>query len=89
MANVTVRFFATFREASGCEDASADASDLSDLLSLLTVRYGERFTRLVRNRSADSFVVLVNGRNAGQLQGLGTVLRDGDEVSLFPPISGG
>jgi len=89
MANVTVRFFATFREASGCQEASADASDLSCLLDLLAVRYGEGFARLVRDRVADSFVVMVNGRNAGQLQGLGTVLRDGDEVSLFPPISGG
>jgi len=89
MANVTVRFFATFREASGCQEASADASDLADLLSLLSARYGERFSRLVRDPAADSFVVLVNGGNAGQLQGLGTVLRDGDEVSLFPPISGG
>lgn len=89
MAAVKVRFFATFREASGCQETSADASDLSGLLDLLSLRYGAPFDRLVRDRAADAFVVMVNGRNAGQMRGLDTRLEDGDEVSLFPPISGG
>lgn len=89
MAKVKVRFFATFREVSGCAETSADASDVAGLLDALVSRYGEPFGRLVRDRQADAFVVLVNGRNAGQLRGQGAELVDGDEVSLFPPISGG
>lgn len=89
MAKVKVRFFATFREVTGCQEASADASDLSDLLDSLSLRYGTPFQRLVHDRAADTFVVMVNGRNAAQLQGLSTDLADGDDVSLFPPISGG
>jgi molybdopterin synthase sulfur carrier subunit len=89
MAEVRVRFFATFREASGCPESSVTASDLSGLLDALSARHGEPFERLVRDRAADAFVVLVNGRNAGQLRGLDTELADGDEVSLFPPVSGG
>ncbi len=89
MAEVTVRFFATFREVSGCPSARAVATDLAGLLGSLSEAYGEPFGRLVRGRTGDSFVVLVNGRNAGQLRGLDTELADGDEVSLFPPVSGG
>lgn len=84
-----VRFFATFREVTGCPEASAEAPDVAGLLDALASRYGDAFARLVRHGAADSFVVLVNGRNVGQLRGLGTELADGDDVSLFPPISGG
>jgi molybdopterin converting factor small subunit len=34
--------------------------------------------------------VLVNGRHASHLpDGLETVLRDGDQVAIFPPVAGG
>ncbi len=34
-------------------------------------------------------VILVNGRNIGRLNGLGTLLKDGDQVTMFPPAAGG
>jgi len=34
-------------------------------------------------------VVLINGRNIGKLNGLDTVLCEGDQVTLFPPAAGG
>lgn len=89
MARVKVRFFATFREVSGCSETSADASDVAGLLDSLSSRFGEPFRLLVRDGAADAFVVLVNGRNISQSRGLGTELAEEDEVSLFPPISGG
>ena len=33
--------------------------------------------------------MLVNGRNILFLDGLATTLRDGDVVSVFPPVYGG
>ena len=89
MASVSVRFYATFREVCGCQESSAEAYDVSGLLDALEERYGEAFARLTRSRSPESFVVMVNGRNVGQLSGLATRLADGDEVSMFPPVSGG
>lgn len=89
MAKVRVRFFATFREISGCPESPEEASDISELLDRLSAKYGGPFGRLLGDREADSFVVLVNGNNMRQLRGVDTELRDGDEISLFPPISGG
>jgi sulfur-carrier protein len=34
-------------------------------------------------------VILINGRNIGKLSGLNTVLKEGDQVTLFPPAAGG
>lgn len=89
MARVRVRFFATFREVSGSAEAHAEAADVSDLLEQMTARYGRPFRDLLRGLEPDSFVVLVNGRNIGHGHGVLTKLNDGDEVSLFPPVSGG
>jgi molybdopterin synthase sulfur carrier subunit len=89
MARVRVRMFATFREVAGCAETAEEAGDVSGLLDSLARRYGPEFERLVSGRAAEGFVVLVNGRNVGGPDGLKAPLADGDEVSLFPPISGG
>lgn len=89
MALVTVKFFATFREASGEREAQADAGDLQELLETLSTRYGSRMGALLCGRLGDTYVVLVNGRSAAQQGGTLSRLEDGDEVALFPPVSGG
>jgi molybdopterin synthase sulfur carrier subunit len=81
--------FATFREVAGCAEAAAEAADVRGLLEALAHRYGPEFSRLVSGVAAEGFVVLVNGRNVGGPDGMSAPLADGDEVSLFPPISGG
>jgi molybdopterin synthase sulfur carrier subunit len=35
------------------------------------------------------YKVLVNGRDLDFLKGLGTVLKDKDEIQIFPPVGGG
>lgn len=89
MARVTVRFFATFREASGESEAHAEAGTLTELLDGLGAFYGERMAALLKGRLGESYVVLVNGRSAADRSGLAARLEDGDEVALFPPVSGG
>lgn len=37
----------------------------------------------------DDLAILVNGRNIHLLDGLETVLKDGDEVIVLPPTAGG
>ena len=33
--------------------------------------------------------ILVNGKNIREMEALATILADGDEVAIFPPVSGG
>lgn len=90
MARVTVRMYATLRDLSGEPERNLDAASLDDVLTALGDIYGERMRGAIgRLLGSDGLVVLVNGRNVA-LAAMGRVrLKDGDEVAIFPPVSGG
>ena len=81
-----------FRRATNNRDrVSLDASDVKGLLDALEAHYGG-LKGLVRNERGEvhSHVnVYVNNEAIDALQGLGTPLRDGDEVSIIPALAGG
>jgi molybdopterin synthase sulfur carrier subunit len=89
MARVTVSFFATLRECSGVSHVEAEASDISELLAVLSSRFGSRLSELLDHSYPDMLVILVNGLSVAQSDGLATRLNDGDEIAMFPPVSGG
>ncbi len=79
---VTVSFYSYFKELAGCSQASETlpvGSTLSDLFD----RAAARFPRLAPMRKS---VLMAVGVDYQQPQ---YVLRDGDEVSFFPPVQGG
>ncbi len=81
---VKVKFFTLLYKATGVEDAELSATDVQGLLDEIVTRYGEGVSRYL-----EGCIVLVNGTNIGYLSGKRTKLKDGDEVSLFPPVVGG
>ena len=82
MATVTLRNFAAAREAAGCGSDTFDAATVADLLVGATERYGANWEAVLRSSR-----VWHNGDDAAN--GLATVLSDGDEVAVLPPVSGG
>ena len=69
-----------------------EQSDLHGLLRELTVLYGQEFYDAVCDEDGYSdrkASVLVNGRNAAAIGGVGIKLKDGDDVLIMPVISGG
>ncbi len=82
---IALRCFAAAREAAGRGTDTfdtADAPTLGALLSLASARYGEGFTAVLASSR-----VWVNGDEPAQ--GPETPLREGDEVAVLPPVSGG
>lgn len=83
---VTVKLFASVREAAGvgsCELRLPADSSLEDLFRALRERFPQLGEALV------GIGVAVNKRYVSK-DGLARhTLRDGDEVALIPPISGG
>ena len=91
MARVKIRMFATVREAAGTAEAELDAANLAEVLDRLGRMYGKPFAAILRGfpNDPERLVVLVNGRNVYGREARATALKEGDEVSIFPPVSGG
>ncbi|TCJ15393.1 molybdopterin converting factor subunit 1 [Parasulfuritortus cantonensis] len=82
--NINVLYFARLREAFGTpsEEVELAAGDVADLLALLCTR-GKPWADELSGQRA--FRVAVNQ----DLAGPDTALADGDEVAIFPPVTGG
>jgi molybdopterin synthase sulfur carrier subunit len=60
-------------------------------LERLGSKLPKRFRELVFEGQdvSKNVIILVNRRGIRELEGLETKLKDGDEVALLPPVSGG
>jgi molybdopterin converting factor small subunit len=79
---VEIQFFSYFKDATGCARASEDLPEGANV-HLLMERLHRRFPKLAP--AARSTLVAVGLEYAASDQRL----KDGDEVSLFPPVQGG
>jgi len=91
---VTVRFFASFREAAGRSSVEFDGEkSLAALLDEITERFGERMAaELYRTGTRElrpTVNMLLNGVPLRLPEDLCVRLRDGDTLAIFPPVSGG
>ena len=91
---VTVKFFASFREATGKKQESVEGvKNVAFLLDELVHRFGAKLTEHLYHSSTrelrKTINILVNGRGLNLPHELDTPLKDGDVVAIFPPVSGG
>ncbi len=82
---VRFKFYGLARELAGAEERSLELGAPAPLRALLGGLIGE--DRLAPSRHLH--VILVNGRNCIFLDGLDTLLRDGDLIEILPPVPGG
>jgi molybdopterin synthase sulfur carrier subunit len=77
---IDVRLFAALRELAGSSSLAAEGHTVGDLAEAVSAGRGERFAAIV---AVSTFVV--NGERADRA----TIVADGDEVAILPPVSGG
>lgn len=77
---VRVRLFAVLRELAGTSEVEVSGRTVWELAEDLSAVHGDRFGQIVE---VSSFVV--NGERASR----DTVVAEGDEVAILPPVSGG
>lgn len=91
MARISVKMFATVREAAGTSECMLEADDLADLVSKLSRNLGPAMSKILNQLDSDpeGLVILVNGLNVERRNRTTVKFRDGDDVAVFPPVSGG
>ena len=87
-------YYATLREITGRSKQvwNSNSETVGDLLRDLSARYGQDFRRWVLKEDGtlgQMCIILVNGRDVRELDGLTTRLQPEDSISFFPPVAGG
>lgn len=79
--SVKIKFFALGRELIGQSELEMDLPENANILTLIERLKNDypRFARL------NSYLIAVNM----EYSGMDTQLKDGDEVAIIPPVSGG
>lgn len=77
---VRLLLFAAARQAAGDREVDVAAATVGQVLDEARARFGAEFSAVL-----DRSRVWLNGEPAGPA----TPLRDGDEVAVLPPVSGG
>jgi len=85
-----VKFFASFRELVGASEVEVELNAGDTLRDVLLKVFEDACEKIFEDASAkklrDYVVVL---RNRRYVQDIFSKLEDGDEISIFPPASGG
>jgi molybdopterin synthase sulfur carrier subunit len=96
MIDVRVRSILGIKEIVGRDELEVSlpqGSDLAALLSWMVARWGEQLAAYFEQAHGEGPLprirLLVNGKDIGFLDGMDTVLEDGDEILLLPPVAGG
>jgi molybdopterin synthase sulfur carrier subunit len=93
---VKVRTILTIKKVLGSGEVDftlRERSTLGDLISSMLDRWGEPLAALLIQPDQEAVVphvrFMINGRDIAFLDRMETVLHDGDEVLILPPVSGG
>ena len=90
--SLKVVLFANYREIAGTKDVVIDShpSVVKEVVDSLTSQYAGLTPLLFQDGELKRYVnILVNGVSIRDTDGLSTPVKDGDEIKLFPPVSGG
>ncbi len=92
---INVQYFTIIRNITEKKDEALEIpveSNVLQVLEQLIDKYGAAFQRIVQSGSnfpGLKVLFLVNGQNTETLGGLSTTLKNGDTLSIIPPLSGG
>lgn len=91
MATATVKGYLTIREIINHTSVQISDNTFIEVIKNLVLKYPELKSEILNeelNLKID-YIFLLNGRNIKFANKEQTLIKDGDEISIFPPIGGG
>ena len=89
MAKALIRLPVGIAGGGGPATMECEGRTVGDALAACVSREPRLKSRVFREDGGVWVGIFVNGRNIRQSEGLSTLLSDGDEIRLLPPIGGG
>jgi molybdopterin synthase sulfur carrier subunit len=90
MPKIKVKLFANFREFTGTKEREIDGVTVREILGMLCKKFPGFEKMLFKEKNLQPYInVFLNGKNIHESGGLEAVVKAGDEIAIFPPVSGG
>lgn len=91
MAKVIVKVYATNREKFPHGEVEVEGNSIVEVLRKLVLQFPEIRDEILDGNLnlKDNYVYLLNGINVHFLKSGATLVKDGDKISVFPPVAGG
>ncbi len=91
MATVTVKMYATIREKFNHDSVQISGNIFIEAIRKLVSEYPELKDEVLNEDTnlKEDYIYLLNGRNVEFLNKEETLIKDGDKISIFPPVGGG
>jgi molybdopterin synthase sulfur carrier subunit len=90
MVTVKIKMYGLFREKTGAEEAELSGEKFIDIMKSLVQKYSvlkndifDEDMKLMEN------VYLINGRNINLIEDVDSQIKDGDNIAIFPIVTGG
>ena len=90
MSKIKIRLFANFREFTKTSEIEIEGDTVQEILERICERFKGLEYILFKHGKLQPFVnIFLNGENLPGSDGLDKSLHHGDEIAIFPPVSGG
>ena len=92
MAEITFTIPSVLNQGGGEKKVQVSCGSLAEAFAKVSDQMGDDFRRRVLEGDGSPRALIniyINGKNAKFSDGMGTVLRDGDEVYILPAVAGG
>ncbi len=90
MPKIKIRFFANFREFTKTSELEIEGDTIREILEIICHKFPGLGKILFIDGKLQPYVnIFLNGENILESDGIDKLLQPGDEIAIFPPVSGG
>jgi len=87
MPEIRVRLFANLREFTKTKELAVEGDTIGAVLKVLCKRFPGLENMLFKGKNLQPYInIFLNGNSIASLE---TILKQNDEIAIFPPVSGG